>query len=657
MVGILLAVLAAAPSWVDGDVAYIISERERELFLSLDTEDERARFIRAFWARRDPNRTTPENEFRDEHERRVGYANEFLGRESFVPGWRTDRGRYYILLGEPRSIHRFYGENALKEAELWFYQGLEDKGLPAFFYLLFFKPDEVGDYRLYHPFADGPASLLRGAVRDDGAAVAELEAIDTELAHASLSLDAGEPPDLVNARPALGVDALLARIESSPERAVDTRYVDAWREHGHRVASADYSFNWVPSRHVFAVMTTADGTPIVHYGLELDPESFGLETDEGQSRYYTTLDVSVEVTAANGVMVHASSRATFIELTREQVEAIETAPVAYQDDFPLVPGRYTVSVYLQNRALENWTVAEAELHIPEPAPATITDIILARGVSESADAVDADEVRTFQLGSTKLQPATGNVVAAGETVSVLAHVFDPPAGATTRFELVDGDAIHDTATGARTGALSTLGLGGGNYEVRARLVGADGTTLAEKGTSLTISPRTSVPAPGFVYRRGFNTRVPGLLALVRGDQLWRLSRFDEAQRSYELAVAANNPDLPQARWKLATALLRVGDADAALPLLLPLEKQHPRQFEVVAGLGLGFYLRGEHARAVGYLERALELRPPDTSLLNALGDSHQHLGNAGEARRYFERSLALDPDQDAVEKRLGQRKP
>ncbi|GMR24175.1 MAG: hypothetical protein BMS9Abin37_2688 [Acidobacteriota bacterium] len=645
--------------WLEEDVRYIITERERELFLSLETRDERARFITAFWAKRDPNRTTPENEFRDEHYRRIDYTNEFLGRESFLPGWRTDRGRYYIILGEPRAIQRFYGNNALKEAELWFFQGQEGRGLPAFFYLLFFKRDEVGDFRLYHPLLDGPASLLRGtdisAATDNLVAVARLEEIDSELAQASLSLDAGEPPDFLTGRAAIGVDALLARIEDSPKRAINTDYIDAWTEYGKRV-SAEYSFNFVPSRHLFAVMEGPEETPIVHYSIELDPTSFGLETDEHQSKFYTTLDVTVEATHSDGTLVHSTARSTFIELTAHQVAEIQTAPVAYQDDFPLVPGSYTISVIARNRALKNYTVAEADLEIPEyvPTKPAIVDVILCHDATVSAEGVE-NEVRTFQLGGVRLEPATGNIFAIGDTVTVFAQAHaapDGPDGTRTQFDLVSGDDVLDSDTGAPTGELSTLGLVSGDYQVRVQLVGTNGAVVAEKRVGLTLSPRTHVPRPAFVYRRGFNTKAPGLLALVRGDQLWRLSRFEDAQEAFEAAVAAGNPNLPQAHWKLATAYLRTGEAERAMTLLAPLEEHFPDQFEVVAGLGLGFYLEGNYEKTVGYLERATRIRSPDTSILNALGDSHQRLGDEEKARHYFERSLELDPTQDAVSKRL-----
>ena len=646
--------------WLEEDVRYIITERERELFLSLETRDERARFVTAFWAKRDPSRTTPENELKDEHYRRIDYTNEFLGRESFLPGWRTDRGRYYIILGEPRTIQRFYGNNALKEAELWFYQGQEGRGLPAFFYLLFFKRDEVGDYQLYHPLMDGPASLLRGTdisrATDNLVAVGKLEAIDAELAHASLSLDAGEPPDFLTGRAAIGVDALLARIEDSPQRAINTDYIDAWMKFGKRV-SAEYSFNFVPNRHLFAIMAGMVGpeaTPIVHYSIELDPTSFGLETNEDQSKFYTTLDVTVEATNSDGTLVHSTARSTFIELTPRQVDEIRTAPVAYQDDFPLVPGTYTISVIVRNRALKNYTVAEVDIEIPEYLPTTpaIVDVILCYQATVVAEVIEPDEVRTFQLGSVRLEPATGNIFAIGDTVTVFTQAHAAPDGATTRFDLVSGDEVFDSDAGARTGELSTLGLVSGDYEVRVQLVSTDGAVVAEKRVELTLSPRTHVPRPAFVYRRGFNTKAPGLLALVRGDQLWRLSRFEDAQQAFEASVAAGNPNLPQAQWKLATAYLRAGEAERAMTRLAPLEERFPEQFEVVAGLGLGFYLEKNYEKTVSYLERAAAIRPPDTSILNALGDSHQRLGDEDKARHYFERSLELDPAQDAVSKRL-----
>jgi len=78
--------------WLDQEVAYIISDLEREVFLQLKTNRERELFIEAFWKQRDPTPGTPENEFRVEHYRRIDYANQKFGRAAAKPGWMTDRG-------------------------------------------------------------------------------------------------------------------------------------------------------------------------------------------------------------------------------------------------------------------------------------------------------------------------------------------------------------------------------------------------------------------------------------------------------------------------------------------------------------------------------------------------------------------------------------
>ncbi|MCX7973451.1 MAG: GWxTD domain-containing protein, partial [Candidatus Aminicenantes bacterium] len=134
--------------WLEEEVVYIITPVERDVFLQLTTDRERDMFIEAFWKHRDPNPSTPENEFKTEHYRRISYANHFF-RESPKPGWRTDRGRMYIILGEPNDIQRFTGKSAIYPCEVWFYQGKTELGLPPAFHLVFFQQGGIGEYRLY----------------------------------------------------------------------------------------------------------------------------------------------------------------------------------------------------------------------------------------------------------------------------------------------------------------------------------------------------------------------------------------------------------------------------------------------------------------------------------------------------------------------------
>ena len=85
--------------WLEEDVVYIITDEERKAFLQLTTNEEREQFIEHFWQRRNPNPESPDNEFKDEHYRRIAYANARF--TSGLPGWKTDRGRIYIMWGPP----------------------------------------------------------------------------------------------------------------------------------------------------------------------------------------------------------------------------------------------------------------------------------------------------------------------------------------------------------------------------------------------------------------------------------------------------------------------------------------------------------------------------------------------------------------------------
>jgi len=88
--------------WLNEDVAYIITDEERKAFKQMNTDEEREQFVEQFWLRRDPTPDTVENEYKEEHYRRIAYANEHYA--SGIPGWKTDRGRIYITFGPPDEI-------------------------------------------------------------------------------------------------------------------------------------------------------------------------------------------------------------------------------------------------------------------------------------------------------------------------------------------------------------------------------------------------------------------------------------------------------------------------------------------------------------------------------------------------------------------------
>ncbi len=125
--------------WLDEDVRWIITDEERAAFKKLSNNEERDQFIEQFWLRRDPTPDTPENEFREEHYRRIAYANEHF--PAGIPGWRTDRGRIYIVFGPPdeidshpsggsynRPIEEGGGETSTYPFETWRYRYIEGIG-------------------------------------------------------------------------------------------------------------------------------------------------------------------------------------------------------------------------------------------------------------------------------------------------------------------------------------------------------------------------------------------------------------------------------------------------------------------------------------------------------------------------------------------------
>ena len=651
--------------WIEEEVTYIVTERERDVFLTLGTTDERDRFIEAFWRKRDPIPGTPANEFREEHYRRLEHANRELRGEAFSPGWRTDRGRMHIVLGPPRSIETFDNYNQLYTSQLWFYHGDPQRNLPSFFYLLFFKRQDAVQYRLFIPGADVPGDLLRGPARSfPEQNMEQLVRISPELARAALAVDASEAVDIMGGAVGLGSDAAIARIEASPKFAVRTDYLDAWERYGRRVSS-EYSFNFVPSTSSFAVLSGPDGASYLHLSLELDLEDLPMDTSRDGSRWFTTLDASLEVRDREGRLILTDEREAFVQLATAQLDAIRGSTFAYQDGVPLAPGDYEVMLILRNRVSRQYTVAEHPVRVgdsPRGQPA-LSDVVLGFRTEAMPDGPGA--FKTFQAGATRVHPAASGAFASSETVYCVFQVLSGDPSHELRFAVLRGDEVVAERVRPVPGAEPSLieepfsleGVAADRYELRVRLQDVGGRVLAEKSAPFSVSPRASIPRAGLFARRSFDATRRALVAVVLGDQHWAMEDFAAAERLFERAVAEADPEVPEAQWKLAGSYLRSGRPESALRLLLPLQFEHGDRYEVVVGLGLGFYLRGNLKAAVPHLAKAVSLRPPQPGVLNALGDAYARLGDRARAREVFERSIAIDPEQPDIRERLAEPDP
>jgi GWxTD domain-containing protein len=125
--------------WLEEDVAYVITPTEKRAFLMLKSDAEREQFVEAFWRRRDPDPDTPANEYRDEHYARVAHANENFSTAA-APGWKTDRGRVFIMYGRPHDVSK------TADGELWVYRVLPGVGTNV--EMKFVLDPATGDLRL-----------------------------------------------------------------------------------------------------------------------------------------------------------------------------------------------------------------------------------------------------------------------------------------------------------------------------------------------------------------------------------------------------------------------------------------------------------------------------------------------------------------------------
>ncbi len=410
-------------AWLEEEVVYIVAPMERDVFLKLQSDRERDLFIEAFWKQRDPNTGTPENEFKTEHARRIAHANRYLGRDAPKPGWKTDRGRMYIILGEPRDIQRFEGKSSTYDAEIWFYQGLTDLGLPAAFNLVFFREYGRGEYRLYSPAGDGPQALLTGYTNttDYMAAYEKLREFEPELAAVSLSLIPGETQANYG-RPSMGSDILIQRVESSAARNVESKYARKFLQYKDLV-EVEYTANYLESDSLIKVFRDPSGMYFVHYAVE--PRRLSLNLYEGE--YSTTLKVNGRLTTPDGRLVHQFDKTVALKLTEEQAREASRSPFDFQDLFPLLGGDYELSVLIKNEASKEFTSVESALRIPQPgASVELTQPLLGYRAARLEPA--ARRMKAFRVGPYQIYCQPGRVFARKETLAVVFQLNNPAPG-------------------------------------------------------------------------------------------------------------------------------------------------------------------------------------------------------------------------------------
>ena len=646
--------------WLEQEVIYIIAPVEREVFLQLRTDRERERFIEAFWNHRDPTPGDNDNEFRRQHYQRIAYADRYYGRNVPKPGWMTDRGRIYIMLGEPRDIQRFEGMSQVYPTEVWFYQGMTDLGLPPAFNLVFFQDGAVGDYRIYSPLADGPQALMTtytGDPVDYLAAYETLRELVPDLSEVSLSLLPGESSARLG-RPSLSSDLLINKIESTPQRAVKEQYARKFLEYKD-IVEVEYSANYIENDALVKVVRDPSGFYFVHYAIEPERLSVNAHND----RYYTTLILNGTVTdEKKGTMIHQFEKTIPLQFDGEQIRQISHRPISLRDMFPLIPGKYRLSVLIKNEVSKEFTSLERTLFIPSgEEELQMTSLLLGFGMEE--DVPEKNRLRPFQAGRYRPHFQANRVFTRADDLVLTFQVTCLDRSVRDRAEiryaiskegeeflgfsrrLADYVDLPDIAE-----SLSLKDFPPAHYRIRAALW-YEGQEILAETEEFDVTFAARLPRPWVYSKLLVGTGHPDY-AYVIGLQLHSQGRLDQACAQLSKAHAADPSNLGYAS-ALARTYLALQDYRPIPPLLAPFMEGSPTlPYDMYITLGSAWLHLGDPSRAKGVFEQGILNHGVNTVMLNSLGECCLLLNQWDDARAAWERSLEINAQQPAVRKRL-----
>ncbi len=643
--------------WLDEEVVYIITPKEREVFLKLQTDKEREIFIEAFWKQRDPTPGTPANEFREEHYRRLQYATRIYGRSAPVSGWRTDRGRIYIILGDPKSIEKYDNVQNVYPTEIWLYQMEPASGLPAAFNVIFFREHGTGDYILYSPSQHGPRSLIAAVVgdfKDERTAYEELRILEPNLARQSLSLIPGErvSPDSLS----LASNTLVSNIYAMPRKMVKDTYADAILKYKDFV-EVDYTANYIDSDGQVWVARDPSGFFEVHYSVE--PGKISVE-DAGD-RYAARFELTGRVTDPEGKTVFQFDKAFPFSFDKDEVQGKGPSSKTFslQDVFPLIPGRYSFDLLLKNAASREFSSFAAKIVIPgDLAAPAMGPPELAYGIEPASS---AGEKVPFGFGGSQILSSSRKSFGSQDTLHIVFQILGPTdvirTGDRVKFVFFKEDKeftssekkLNEFAPGVFFSEPQTLkSFAPGYYKVKVSLLDAAGKELDSKSADFEVSTVLSVPRPMVVANVSRNFERADYLS-VTGLELMNAGSLKEA--SGRLAEAWSlRPDRQEIAVGYSQCLYILQDYGKAKAVLLPLAPPGKASADVLSILGRTCHALGEFKEAAAYYREYLERFGTNIDIMNFLGTCYFQLGMKDEALRIWEKSLEISPEQSQIRK-------
>lgn len=645
--------------WLEEEVVYIIVPIEKEVFLKLQTDRERELFIEGFWKHRDPTPGTPENEFKKEHYHRINYVNHFFGRGTPKPGWKTDRGRMYIILGEPNDIQRFEGKTMTYPAEVWFYQGKTSLGLPPGFHLVFFQERGTGQYRLYSPVRDGPQALMTsyfGDPMDYLQAYQQLNEFEPNLAAVSLSLIPGEESTAFG-RPSLSSDLLIQKVETTPARQVEEKYAQKFLEYKD-IVEVEYSANYIINDSSVKVIKDPSGIYFVHYSIE--PER--LSVSQYENKYSSSLKLNGKVSDLEGKNIYQFEKNISLSFDQDQMKNASQRPLSIQHMFPLIPGSYQLSILVKNEVSKEFTSLERDILIPDDGSALqMTSLIL--GFRMNRRESGQNKLRPFQIGDYQIFLQANRVFLRQDDLIVAFQIHGISREVEEKSELKfaffkNGKEFHSFTKKVieypeLPNFIEEFPLKEflpAHYRIQVSLF-VDKQEVLFNSEEFDITHLEAIARP-WVYSKVLpNTKNP-IYSYVIGNQLFNSGRIVEAREHLEKAFQRN-----QGSIDYASSLARVYMAMAAYkkiePILLPfLNQSQPPPYEVFFIMGRAYQNTGELSKAIEVFDKAISHFGLNINLLNAIGECYFQLGNVKEAMTVWEKSLKINPNQPQVKKNI-----
>jgi GWxTD domain-containing protein len=649
--------------WLEEEVTYIITATERDVFQKLQTDKEREIFIEAFWKQRDPTPGTPRNEFREEHYQRRKYANEYFGRGTPRPGWMTDRGRIYIILGPPQNIEDYADINGVYPVQIWSYAGDPNYGLPTGFNIIFFKRHGMGDYILYSPVDDGPESLIAdwgtGLTTDymqdtkrTRNAVQQLAKLAPNLAYQTLSLIPGER--VMEGTASLASARLIGNVLAYPQKKVEDTYAEALLKYKD-IVEVDYSANYIASDSSLQVIKDEAGFFMVHYSVEpkkISVESYG-------DTYSTNYELNGRISDLQGKTVYQYTKEFPLSFSAEEINDLGAKSLAIQDLFPLVPGIYKFDLLLKNTVSKQFTTFEGTITIPdESALPAITSLLLGYRLEKNVS--PAAEYLPFKIKDGQLLVPARKTFAQKEDLVVFFQVLGLSPGLRASGQLKYAILRKDAPYLSQTKKIDEYGTGPDflevfplrnfppdYYKIKVSVLDSRGTEflIQDEDFEITAAPAIGRPVIVSKVQPGFGIEEYDCDV---GLQLLNLGRNKDALFYLERAYAKNPAQLKYGLG-LSQCLFAAGQYQRVKDILTPFREEKATDL-VLYFLGKSVHSLGQLDEAIADYSDYLSRFGLNLEILNLLGTAHYQNGNAAEALRAWQRSLEVNPGQENIKK-------